>query len=341
MEYQVATFSYRERDVYEDFFNSLPRAKNSPLGRVSDRFWYPANYLGGFVLLAHTDEEVASTCFLTARILQVGDNLHNCYEIGGTNTLALHQRRGLFSKLVTQAVEIAFASQDIALIFGTPNDRSGPGYRKLGFDFDEQSESRLILFPNAARIVGKRLKLVDGKLKAKNQMGSVRIVGGIVVREIGCHEYIRRTKEFPRINHASDEYLERRLEAGQPSRRRFFHGSGRGQEIHLCLVPYELDYLQTVLVAEHFLNGRRDDTGAILQSAKAVAAAYFSGFEGVYMKSATPIMPNSRLLLTRGYLIHRKLPICHIGNPNYPQGTSTELLSKIVERFQMTDCDIG
>jgi predicted N-acetyltransferase YhbS len=43
-----------------------------------------------------------------------------------------HQRRGIFSRLTRQALE-ELAAEGVELVFNTPNDRSGPGYLKLGW----------------------------------------------------------------------------------------------------------------------------------------------------------------------------------------------------------------
>jgi GNAT superfamily N-acetyltransferase len=49
-----------------------------------------------------------------------------------TATSPLVQRRGVFSRLTTRALDAA-ASEGVAFIFNTPNDRSLPGYLKLGW----------------------------------------------------------------------------------------------------------------------------------------------------------------------------------------------------------------
>ena len=43
-----------------------------------------------------------------------------------------HQRRGVFSRLTATALE-ELAAEGVDLVFNTPNDRSGPGYAKLGW----------------------------------------------------------------------------------------------------------------------------------------------------------------------------------------------------------------
>ena len=50
-----------------------------------------------------------------------------------TATLPSHQGRGIFSRLTTAAVE-ALIDEGVAAIFNTPNDKSRPGYLKMGWE---------------------------------------------------------------------------------------------------------------------------------------------------------------------------------------------------------------
>ncbi len=43
-----------------------------------------------------------------------------------------HQRRGIFSRLTRRALD-ELTAEGVGLVFNTPNDRSGPGYLKLGW----------------------------------------------------------------------------------------------------------------------------------------------------------------------------------------------------------------
>jgi GNAT superfamily N-acetyltransferase len=74
----------------------------------------------------------------------VGFRTFLCWELEGpegpvravravdTATHPDHQRRGIFSRLTATAAE-ELAAEGVDLVFNTPNDRSGPGYTKLGW----------------------------------------------------------------------------------------------------------------------------------------------------------------------------------------------------------------
>src|SRR5947199_7070932 len=49
-----------------------------------------------------------------------------------TATSPIVQRKGIFSRLTTRALDAA-ESEGVAFVFNTPNDRSLPGYLKLGW----------------------------------------------------------------------------------------------------------------------------------------------------------------------------------------------------------------
>lgn len=68
------------------------------------------------------------------------------------------RRSGLFSRLTHLAVE-ALADSKVSLIFNTPNDRSGPGYQKMGWKLLGHPKLWLALRPGW---VSRRLELTDG-----------------------------------------------------------------------------------------------------------------------------------------------------------------------------------
>ena len=66
-----------------------------------------------------------------------GDETVRAVRAVDTATHPDHQGRGIFSLLTRQALE-ELAAEDVAFVFNTPNDRSRPGYLKMGWQLVER-----------------------------------------------------------------------------------------------------------------------------------------------------------------------------------------------------------
>lgn len=64
-------------------------------------------------------------------VTPTGETLR-CVRAVDTATHPDHQRRGIFSRLTEEGIEIA-RSEGVDLVFNTPNDKSKPGYLKMGW----------------------------------------------------------------------------------------------------------------------------------------------------------------------------------------------------------------
>jgi len=86
----------------------------------------------GFLNVSDDDGNIVGITTLTPKVIltQSGECLGS--EIGDTFTHPDFQRQGMFSKLVNFTRNLA-ESQEIQLIYGTPNHLSLPGYNKLNF----------------------------------------------------------------------------------------------------------------------------------------------------------------------------------------------------------------
>ena len=187
---------------------------------------------------------------------QVGD----CYEIGGTCTLPQHRRKGLFSRLVKQAMQLAFDSGHM-LIYGTPNDKSGPGYKKLGFSFVDKQDNFLMWLCNPANALLRKLNLKRKRIQNTRILSSIESVFySTKVTEIALGQYIHATKSFVRMNRVDEKYLRHRLTVSKDNNRRFFHGSGRTGQFYCAIRDYKLRFLHLLIMSEYFLDGHIDDT---------------------------------------------------------------------------------
>jgi GNAT superfamily N-acetyltransferase len=342
MGYDIIWFRTDEQTRYESFLRGLGRGAPDPEKYIGRDWWDPVRPTGGFLLFAYTPEEIASRCVLTARKLVWDGQVVDCFEIGGTHTQPQHQRRGLFSRLVKKAMELGFDTP-AQVIYGTPNDRSGPGYRKLGYSFIDQPDSRLVLLTRSIHPLLRKLGWKHAPVAPARQHDSQQKPPGGRIQEVGLDEYVRMTRDFPRMNWGGDDYLQRRLGgSAAATTRRFFHVSTAAGPWWCALRPYDLSFLRVVLVSEYFLQGQIDHGPAKFRSLRKIAAACYRGHDGIYLKCHVPpgTSPLTRMLRHR-LVAHRELPICYISNPRYPSGSIDRLMSDLTARFQMTDCDIG
>ena len=334
MEYEFVSFCNNQYDEFNHFLDTLgPKLanKNDFLG---DSWWDMSGYLRSYVFLAHDGNEFASSCFLTERELSHRGNIIPCFEIGGTATRSMHQRRGLFSKLVNCAVQKAF-SMEIPLIFGTPNDRSGPGYRKLGWDFIERSSTSLILVPNVLNSILRKLNVIKSEVECFYPNDKYLLKTNLLMHELSIDQYINVTSHFSRMNFTGHGYLERRLEG-----RRFFFLRDGNHEFYCCLRKYNLQYLRLLLVSEYFLDGKIDQSLKKYSYIKKICQNFYKNFDGFYLDGT--VSENQSKLITffmgKG-ICHRKLPICFMVKKNDEH--VKQAFSELSKNFQMSDCDIG
>lgn len=85
------------------------------------------------VLIAEEEKKIVGVRAFMRWKWQNEDNLYVAYRAVDTATLPSHQGKGIFKKLTLAAVDIARDSGD-QFIFNTPNEKSRPGYLKMGWE---------------------------------------------------------------------------------------------------------------------------------------------------------------------------------------------------------------
>lgn len=342
MEYHVTWFTSGQRREFEHFIESFRGKAYRPDAFIGPNWWDSSSPLGGFLLFAFTPDEIASRCVLTGRRLAFQGQVIDCFEIGGTCTMAQHQRKGLFTRLVKQAMELGFDAP-AQVIYGTPNDRSGPGYQKLGYSFLDQQDSHFVLLTHSVHPLLRKLGLKKGPVTSATRCREQEHSQGWTIAEVDLDRYANATGEFSRMNWAGDGYLKRRLGAGGDVRhRRFFHASSAGEEAWYALDNYELSFLRLILVSEYFMNGRIDHGPAKFRLLRKIASAYYRNHDGVYLKCRVdPKVAPIVWALKHGLFVHRELPICYFANPRYSSDSIDQLMHGLSDVFQLTDCDIG
>ena len=254
---------------------------------------------------------------------------------------AQRQRKGLFTKLVKKAMELGFNSGP-KLIYGTPNDRSGPGFRKLGFSFIDKQDSYLIWLYNTINPLLRKLNLRKGPIQnLPNPHFFETVHHNMKISELSMDNYIYETKSFMRMSYSNEEYLKRRLTVSNENNRRFFYGSDGHGQFFCTIRDYKLSSLNLLLLSEYFLNGNIDDTWTKAAYAKIIQKGFYRNTDGIYLKSfVDPLHTHFWHTFLHGSIVHRKLPFCY-AYAGLQKEQVDEMMSQLINIFQLTDCDIG
>lgn len=105
--------------------------------QVSENIWnfkHIQNPFGeSFVLVAGEDGKIIGIRALMRWQWQIGEQLFFTFRAVDTATDPQHQGKGIFKKLTLSAVDAAKENGE-HFIFNTPNDKSRPGYLKMGWE---------------------------------------------------------------------------------------------------------------------------------------------------------------------------------------------------------------
>lgn len=86
-----------------------------------------------YVLIAEENGQFIGVRALMSWKWQIGSQVWQAYRAVDTATHPEHQGKGIFKKLTLQAVDNVGKNQD-CFIFNTPNEKSRPGYLKMGWE---------------------------------------------------------------------------------------------------------------------------------------------------------------------------------------------------------------
>lgn len=349
MEYQFIHFKNDQYQDYCTFLNGFKKRQfleipwDSPQSESGLQNGTGDNSYTNLIFFAYTSTEIASRCCLSERRLWYRGDVINCFEIGGTTTLPHHQRRGLFTKLVKDAMKIGFSTEH-KLIYGTPNERSGPGYRKLNYSFVDQENSFFVLRPCFISPLIRKLGIEKGQIEhIKKQNKQTRPFHSSIFSEIDIEDYFEATRDFPRMNYVDETYFDKRFDRHKTdSTRRFFKVTTQRGDFFCALKDHDLSFLKLIIVSEYFLNGKIDNSYEKFRLIRSLASIYYRNYDGVYLKcSIEPDVSRVVLFLKSRLIVHRKLPICYINNPDFPDDKVHSMMEHLVKVFQLTDCDIA
>jgi len=342
MKQHICYFRSNQYSDYVSFLHGFKGKQYQPENFIGNDWWEQKLPLPGYLLHANLPEEISARCIITARQLSYQSKIFNCYEIGGTITYHPYRRHGLFARLVTKAMELGFES-NASLIYGTPNDRSGPGYRKLNYTFIDQEDSFVVMMATSLKPIFRKIGIYKKPINnidyPDEYFSSMRDMN---VTMVSSKKYIEITKDFPRMNYSSTEYLRKRfsVDITTGTSRRFFIGIRENDKFTCALDIYSLSFMKLLLVSEYYLNGQIDHSPKKFSFLRMIASNFYKNYDGIYLKTHIPKM--SRIYSIKHLLLpHRKLPICYFVKPDMSKELIDQMMNDLVKIFQLTDCDIG
>ena len=105
------------------------------------------------ILVAEVDDTIVGLRAFLRWQLDHGGDLIECGRAVDTATHPGYLRRGIFKRLTMEALEVAH-EVGIQLIFNTPNERSRPGYLKMGWS--DVGPVRVLIRPHPTRLLRAR-----------------------------------------------------------------------------------------------------------------------------------------------------------------------------------------
>lgn len=104
---------------------------------LSEKIWNYKHFANPFgksiVLIAVEDEAIIGVRAFMRWEWRKEESKYACFRAVDTATHPNHQGKGVFKKLTLEAVELA-KKEGAAFIFNTPNEKSRPGYLKMGWE---------------------------------------------------------------------------------------------------------------------------------------------------------------------------------------------------------------
>jgi len=210
------------------------------------------------MLVAETGGElVGLRAFMRWDLAVAGGGVVPCGRAVDTATHPGHRRKGIFRALTTQALEAA-REAGIRLVFNTPNDKSRPGYLKMGWR--DVGPVRVMVRPRLGRVAASR----DGLLDPRDALP-----GATAVDVAGLPSEAPTLDGYPRgvTTRRSPEYLEWRYRS-HPTARYATVADGSGAVVLRANVR---DGRSEVVVSDVL----GTDPGAVLRQAARMARARY------------------------------------------------------------------
>ena len=317
--YNIEVFSRSDYEKYKTLVNVSQDITDQTKDR---RKWYCFdNKLGGAFAAAFYGNKVAATCYLSGKLLQLNGKEYKAYEIGETSTSPEHQRKGLFSKLVNACSSYAFKN-DAAIVYGTPNAQSTPGYAKLQFRIMQRKENNLFFSPFTLSFISSKISKNIELVKCPRY-------------EISPIEYYSVTANQNRSNIFSLEYFQWRFLDSKNSGYRFY----RINNFSMAVRDGFLGKYKILIISEYFYDKTNNIKNEHIKCIRSIIESDIDkySYSGFYFKSQ--FQPSFSYIKYgfKGLIHHRELPICIKINKDYISDNQVSEISLA----QLSDCDIG
>lgn len=334
MDYAITAFRHDQFDAYAQFKQRLGDPWRDSVTEQRRKWWCFDNPHGGLFAFAHTDSEIAATCYLAGKRLSpaFGDRAQ-AFEIGETWTAEQHRRKGLFSRLVEHCTAFAFDTGAV-MVYGTPNQQSTPGYAKLKYEIVEDASSQLRLLANPAW-----LALSRKRLQGEDELATASALAHRVSPlEISAADYLAATAAADHFTDGDSVGRQWRL-ANNPKAYRFFRRVRAGRTLLCALRLGILGDLPVLVVAEAWLDGQRAAAADLAGSLRRVAASAYAAtaYAGVYWHGGEAAGGAQWRLTLALCKFHRQLPLC----VKTDGSVAGDVLRARFQKFQLADCDIG
>jgi GNAT superfamily N-acetyltransferase len=334
MDYAITAFRHDQFDAYAQFKQRMGDPWRDSVTEQRRKWWCFDNPHGGLFAFAHTDSEIAATCYLAGKRLSPAfGGRPEAFEIGETWTAEQHRRKGLFSRLVEHCTAHAFATGAV-LVYGTPNQQSTPGYAKLKYEIVDDTSSQLRMLANPVW-----LALSRQRLQGEDDLAAA---GARAQRssplEISAADYLADTEDADHFTAGDSVGRTWRL-ANNPKSYRFFRLGRSGRKLLCAMRLGILGDLPVLVVGEAWMDGERAAAADLAGALRRVAASAYAGtaYAGVYWhggEAAGAAQWRLNLALCK---FHRQLPLC----VKTDGSVAAEVLRARFRKFQLADCDIG
>lgn len=211
--------------------------------KKSEKIWnykHIENPFGrSLVLVAEADNEIIGVRAFMRWEWQLNDEVFNAYRAVDTATHPAHQGKGIFKKLTSKALDLA-KEQGCNLIFNTPNNKSLPGYLKMGWQKADRLKVQ-VLPGNPLTFLRRHTGIKDNDQK--------KIPKIIMERTIEEFNYVQKHKD-KFFTPKTFDYLKWRYEENPLQNYHIL----AGEDFFLAAYVKDHNYFKELRIAEHIFS---------------------------------------------------------------------------------------
>ena len=283
----------------------------------------------GAAVVVEKDSKVAGMASITSKSFSINSKSVKSAEIGDTFTHPKYQRLGIFSTLVNNIREYAVSDLKIKFLYGTPNEKSLPGYElKLNFHQIQSANTYNYVLPLKIKKVVK--KYTDNSITSHILLTLFTLyikTLNLFLRTKGTGYYIHETdeiteemgslweysvKDYDIINIRNEQYIKWRF-INNPDLYKIYTVFNKDVLIgYFVLKEGVWNGLKVNYLADYiFIPGQR--SGIIYAIKWIIEYSLINDFD-LLSCWASNIRPLKNVLLLTGFLRYKKVPIICYSN---------------------------